>query len=170
MTLVDQLSDTVYREQAVKQLDQLLTGNERFPVEPSQIYGLRQIARQQPGKVQDFADHQRERAQRKLVNASEMAQPKLQAEIDFWTLVSALCSESADWSVHEEGKGRLPEELRNIPEPWPGMTNEDRRHRNQLRDQRRGWLRDWDNEHIPAFFERFCTHALYRQGMAENAR
>ena len=159
MTLVDQLSDTTYREQAAKQLDQLLASHDRFPVETAQIYGLRQIARQQPGKVDEFAKHQHERAQSKR---------RLQAEIDFWTLVSTLCSETADWSVHEEGKKHLPEELRNIPEAWPGMTNEDRSRRNQRRRQRQEWLRQWDNAHIPAFFERFCTHALYRRGTSGN--
>ena len=170
MTLVDLLSDTVYREQAVKQLDQLLAGDERFPVKPAQIYGLRQIARQQPGKVKDFANRQRKRAQRRPDNASERVNPKLQAEIGFWTLVSALCSESPDWSVHEEGKGRLPEELRNIPGRQEVRTNEERSRRNQLLDQRKEWLTHWNNAHIPAFFERFCTHALYREGIAENAR
>lgn len=170
MTLVDQLSDTTYREQAAEQVNRLLKGDDLFPVKASQIYGLRQVARQQPRQVQEFANHQGQRAQRKHDNASEKAKPKLQAEIDFWTLVSGLCGDSPDWSVHEEGKGRLPEALRTVPETWPGMTNEDRSRRNQLRDERREWLSQWDSEHIPAFFERFCTHALYRLGMAENAR
>ena len=168
MTLVDRLSDTTYREQAVIQLDQLLANNDLFPMERAQIYGLRQIARQQPGKVGEFADHQRERAQRKHGNASDRAKLRLQAEIDFWDLVSALCGKSTDWSVRKEGKGHLPEELRNIPEKQKGMTKEDQGRRNQLRSQQQEWLRQWDNEHVPAFFERFCTHALFRLGMAGN--
>jgi hypothetical protein len=165
MKLVDQLSDTIYREQAIEQLEHLLTENDQFPVKTTQIYGLRQVARQQPGKVEEFANHQRDRAQRKRDNASEKAKAKFQAEINFWTRVSALCSDSTDWSVHEEGKGHLPEELRNIPETWTGMTHEDRSHRNQLLKQRQKWLSQWGEEHIPAFFERFCTHALYCRSM-----
>lgn len=169
MTLVDQLSDTLYREQAVKQLDRLLAGHKELPVKAAQIYGLRQIARQQPGKVKTFANHQRERVQKRHDKGSA----KSQAEIDFWTLVSNLCSEaneSTDWSVREEGNRHLPEELRNIPERQEAKTNEDRSKHNQLRNQRREWLSQWNNEHIPAFFERFCTHALYRAGTAEKVR
>ena len=70
--LVDLLSDTVYREQAVKRLDCLLGASEKFPVQKAQLYGLRQIARQEPTKVRTFANCQRERAKRK-------------AEIDFWS-------------------------------------------------------------------------------------
>lgn len=170
MRCVDLLSDTTYCEQAIKQLDQLLGNSNKFPVKPAQIYGLRQIARQQPRKVESFADHQRERTRRKLENASERARPGLQAEIDFWTLVSDLCGDSAlDWSVHKEGRAHLPAELQNIPAKWKGMTHEEQRHRNKLNKRQKEWLGQWTNEHIPAFFERFCTHALYRIGMAENS-
>lgn len=169
MTRVDLLSDTIYCEQAVKQLDQLLGDSYRFPVERAQIYGLRQIARQQPRKVVEFANHQRERTERKLENASERAKPNLEAERDFWALVSGLCSgdPTLDWSVHKEGHAHLPVELQNIPAKWQGMTHEERRHRNELNKRQREWLEQWTNEHIPAFFERFCTHALYRIGMAK---
>lgn len=152
MTLVDRLSDTTYREQAVKQVDQLLGDNDQFPIKAAQIYGLRQIARQQPETVNEFANRQRERAQH-------------EAEIDFWNLVSNLCSDAAPtWSVHKEGHVHLPVELQNIPARRQGMTHEEQRHRNELTRNRREWLGQWDNEHIPAFFERFCTHALYRLG------
>lgn len=171
MTLVDQLSDTLYREQAVKKLDQLVANNDPFPVQRSQIYGLRQIARQQPGEIVNFADHQSSRAKRKQETASPKKRLELQDEIDFWSLVENLCSNPAsDWSVPNEGDGHLPEELRNIPEKREGMTKEEQGSRNQLRNRRKEWLAQWNNTHVPAFFERFCTHALYRQGMAENAR
>lgn len=144
MTRVDLLSDTTYCEQAVKQLDQLLGNSNRFPVKPAQIYGLGQIARQQPINVEKFANHQRERTQRK-------------PEIDFWKLVTDLCNNSSSsWSVEREGRTHLPEELQN-PKSRKGKRHQ------------REWLKQWTNEHIPAFFERFCTHALYRIGMAENS-
>ena len=152
MTCVDLLSDTTYPDQARRHLHQLLGHDNPVPVKAAQIYGLRQIARQQPGQVGAFANRQRGRAQ----NASE---------ITFWTLVADLCSAPLpSWSVLQEGIRHLSEELQNIPEPWPGMTNEDRSRRNKLRDRRRESLELWKNEHIPAFFERFCTHALYLLG------
>lgn len=173
MMLVDRLSDTTYREQAVEQLDQLLDSMGTFPVKVTQIYGLRQIARQQPEKVEDFASHQRERAERKLKNASESAKPKLKDEIAFWELVDKLCGDSAsNWSLQKEGYCYLPEKLReeNIPARRKGMTHDEQRHRNELRSCQRKWLEEWKNEHIPAFFERFCTHSIYRLGLAENVR
>lgn len=173
MTLVDLLSDTTYRQQAKGQIDKLLGNSDKFPVKRAQIYGLRQIARQQPGKVQDFANHQRERARRKQENASERAKLALQAEIEFWALVADLCSDStSDWSVLKEGHSHLPVELRdeNIPKKQECKTHEDRSRRNKLKKSQREWLEQWDNEHIPAFFERFCTHAIYRLGLAENSQ
>ncbi len=173
MTCVDLLSDTIYCEQAVKQLDQLLEllgDSNRFPVDRAQIYGLRQIARQQPGKVKDFANYQRERAQRKQEDASENGKAKFQPKIEFWTLVSCLCKDSnSNWSVQDEGRAHLPVELRNIPAKQKGMTHEEQSLGNELRKSQREWLEQWNNEHIPAFFERFCTHALYRMGMQENS-
>ena len=136
----------------------------------AQIYGLRQIARQQPRNVNNFAEKQRERTSRKLENASERAKPNLQAEIKFWTLVSNLCSDStSNWSVVKEGRTHLPVELQEIPAKRQGMTHEERSRRNELNKRKREWLEQWTDDHIPAFFERFCTHALYRIGMAENS-
>ena len=54
MTIVDLLSDTVYRDQARQQLDALLGEIRKFPVKTAQIYGLRQIARQQPEQVKEL--------------------------------------------------------------------------------------------------------------------
>jgi hypothetical protein len=170
MTYVDLLSDTTYRQQAVGQLDSLLGNSTQFPVETSQIYGLRQIARQQPSKVNNFAEHQMERAQRKLERASRTAQQKLQSEIDFWTLVDNLGNnESSDWSVLKEGHSHLPEDIReeNIPPKKECKTTEQRKERDVLRKRQKDWLEQWVNEHIPAFFERFCTHCLYCKAMME---
>ena len=155
MTCVDLLSDTTYREQAVKQLDQLLSGSIEFSVKTTQIYGLRQIARQESGRVLEFAAKQGERAE-KL---------QKQCEVDFWALVAKLCEPStSEWSVYKKGYTYLPKGIReeDIPPSQPGMTQEERTHRNSLRRQQREWLEQWANEHIPAFFERFCTHCLYR--------
>lgn len=170
MTLVDLLSDTVYRDQAVRELHPLVQNAVEFPVEASQIHGLREIARQQPAKVSEFARHQKERAERKSEIASETTKQKLESEIDFWTLVINLCgAPTSDWSVLREGRDRLPEELReeNIPARQSGMTQEERTHRNTLKKRQGEWLNQWTNEHIPAFFQRFCTQCLYRKSLIE---
>ena len=171
MTGLDQLSDTVYREQAVSQLDDLLGARGTFPVQKTQIYGLRQIARQEPGKVGEFARHQRERAERKREQISKRGGSGLDAEIEFWSLVDRLSGSSSPWSVLSEGLERVPAELRdeNIPARTKGMTPDERTRRNQLKQGQRKWLEQWTKDHVPAFFERFCAHALFRLGR-ENSR
>ena len=161
MTLVDVLSDTVYRQQAVRQLHQLLDGADEFPVEPTQIHGLRQIARQEPERVEGFADHQRKRAERKCETASVNAQQRLEFEIEFWTLGVNLCKgTTSDWSMIQERDSRIPVSLQNRPD----MSRGERR---KIRERRDEWCERWDNEHIPAFFERFCTHCLFCIAKAE---
>ena len=161
MTLVDFLSDTVYRLQAVQQLYQLLDGADEFPVRTAQIYGLRQIARQEPEKVKVFADHQRKRAERKCETASQNALQRLESEIEFWTLVVSICNETTvSWSVIRERNSHIPANLQNRPD----MS---RRERREIGERRNEWCEQWDNEHIPAFFERFCTHCLFCIAKAE---
>lgn len=170
MTL-DLLSDTEYPVHACGSLDRFLGDCERLPVQRSQIYGLRQIARQEPSKVHDFASHQRERAGRKQETASERGRLSLQAEIDFWSLVNQLCTSTADsWSVRRTGLEYAPPDLQeeNIPAKSECRTNADRTRRSQLRKRQKEWLDGWTEKHIPAFFERFCTHALYRLEVPAN--
>ena len=159
MTIVDLLSDTVYRDKARKRIDTLLDEIRKFPVKTAQIYGLRQIARQQPLRVKEFAEHQRTRAEQK----------NRQSEVQFWQLVERLCDSRNGWSVCVEGDKHAPPELReeNIPPRRSGMTDDERRNRNQLRQRQRKWNDSWTVTHVPAFFERFCTHALYRLKMSE---
>lgn len=166
--ILDLLSDTVYPVGACKSLDQFLDQCGKFPVKRAQIYGLRQIARQEPAKVPDFATHQCKRAERKQESASEKGKLRLQAEIDFWSLVNQMCGSTADsWSVRRTGLEHAPPDIReeNIPAKNDCLTNADRTRRNQLRKRQKEWLDGWTAKHIPAFFERFCTHALYRLGL-----
>ncbi len=163
MTHIDLLSDTTYRQQAVRQLHQLLGNATEFPVESSQIYGLREIARQQPDKVSEFSEHQRVRAE-KL---------EKQNEVNFWALVEKLCKPSTtDWSLYKEGHAYLPEDIRteNIPKKQSGMPQEERARINSLENRQKERLRQWVNEHIPVFFERFCTQCMYRKAMIEMNR
>ena len=134
MTLVHLLSDTVYCQQAVKQLHQLLGNDNQFPVEPSQIYGLRQIARQEPERIGQFANHQGNRAQSRYDAEDRKRQPnrdvlqKWETEVNFWTLVTNLCGDSPDhWSVRRKGRCYLPGELqdenrRKVPGATPQET------------------------------------------------
>lgn len=179
MTLVDLLSDTVYRQQAVKHLHQLLGSDKQFPVEPTQIYGLRQIARQEPERIGNFAIRQGQRAQSRYDAEDNKSNPKAEVlrkwetEINFWTLVANFCGYSPDcWSVETEGRAYLPEELHNqnlreVPGATPQETQQNQQHNNRIRRDQREWLVEWDKEHIPAFFERFCTHCLFCIAKAE---
>ena len=179
MTLVDLLSDTVYRQQAIKQLHQLLGSNNQFPVKSTQIHGLRQIARQEPERIGDFAAHQGLRAQNRYEAEDEKSNPRAEVlrewktEISFWTLVSNLCGDSPDrWTVKREGRTYLPQDLRNDNlREVQGATQQEKQqiqqHNNKIKKGQREWLKKWDNEHIPAFFERFCTHCLYCIAKAE---
>ena len=173
MTILDLLSDTTYRDQAVRELHPLVQNAVEFPIEASQIHGLREIARQQPAKVSEFARHQKERAERKYEIASETTTLKLESEIAFWTLVINLCgAPTSDWSVLKEGRDRLPEELREenrreVPGATPQETQQNQQHNSRLRTGQREWLNQWTNEHIPAFFQRFCTQCLYRKSLIE---
>ena len=167
MTLVHLLSDTVYPQQAVKQLHQLLDGANEFPVKAAQIYGLRQIARQEPKRIREFAKHQGQRAKSRYDAEDDRKNPRdsvlqsLQAEIDFWTLIDNLCNGTTfNWSVIQERDSHIPEDLQNRPD----MSRRERRKLGECRDK---WSEQWDNEHIPAFFERFCTYCLYCIAKAE---
>ena len=160
MTRVDLLSDTVYPQEAVKQLHHLLGSNGQVPVKRTQIYGLCQIARQQPDQVLKFAEKQSRRAE----NLQK------QSEVDFWALVAKLCSPStSEWSVYKEGHAYLPKGIRDedIPPKQSGITQKEREHINALKSSQNKWLAQWANEHIPVFFERFCTQCLYRKAMIE---
>lgn len=177
---VDLLSDTTYRDEAVKQLDKLLQNSKKIPVKPTQIYGLRQVARQQPQEIARFAKRQCRRVERRYEDENERREPRgdvlqeLEAVMDFWALVTNLCSNSASgWSVVQEGHRYLPEELReeNLPDKSKGATPQETLEKqtryNQFKNRQTEWLDRWKNEHIPAFFERFCTHCLYCIAQAE---
>ena len=179
MTFVHLLSDTVYPQQAVRQLHQLLNGANEFPVKAAQIYGLRQIARQEFGRIGEFARHQEQRAQSKYEAEAGRRNPRdsvlqsLQAEINFWTLVDNFCGDSSNhWSVRREGYCYLPSELRDenrrkVPGKTPQETTQNQQYNNRLKSGQREWFQKWENDHIPAFFERFCTYCLYCIAKAE---
>ena len=170
MTRLDVLSDTIYRHQAIVQLDRLLEAGDSFPIERTQVYGLRQISRQQPLKVSNFAEKQRTRVERKMEN-TKVGTPsyhRMEDEVRFWKLVTDLCDSSPsnqDWTLGQTAGSHLPPELNQVPDRQKGMTHEDRTRRNQLKKEKREWEQAWYEAHIPAFFERFCTHYLFRMAL-----
>ncbi len=163
MNLADLLSDTTYRDRAAQAIDQFLAEH-GAPVSRTQINGLRQIAIQQPLAVEPFADKQRQRAEKKLATASDRSRPKIESEIAFWKLIADLCEGDTGWSLRTEALRHLPSELReeNIPEKAKGLSAEDRGLRKQLKQRQREWVMQWNQEHIPLFLRRLCTHLLYR--------
>lgn len=172
IVLVDQLSDTIYREKAIEIVDRFIAeyGDHGTPVDRSQIYGLRQIAVQQPGVIKSFADHQRERVEKKLETAGQRSRPKLEAQQGLWKLIADLCeTNKLPWSPATEAESQMPVELqeRNIVAKADCKSNEDRSRRKQLLKQQKEWLQHWNAQHVPAFFQRFCTHYLYQLGKRE---
>lgn len=158
MTELDVLSDTVYRRKATEVLQR-----SDLPVSTTQIKGLRQIAQHQPSQVQSFAQHQKTRADKKE-KGDESA---------FWQLVIDLCNDNAtqsDWSLHKEAESDMPAHLKNIPDRADCKTLEERTQRNRRVSERRAWLEKWNADHIPAFFQRFCTHYLYLQARNQRHR
>ena len=166
MTDMDLLSDTVFPGEARKAVDTVLKVCGAIPVADTQLYGLRQAARQQPGKVPQFARKQRDRAEKR--NNSD--------ETTFWSLVGYLCSGSTSqsgwssegWSLDEEARRRLPEELHHLPSRQDMKTNEERQRRNQMASEQTRLLNEWKAQGIPAFFERFCAHCLYQRALTNS--
>ena len=149
MTDLDVLTDTVYRRKATEVLQ-----HSALPVSTTQIKGLRQIAQHQPSQVQPFAEHQKTRADKRQRND----------ESAFWQLVIDLCGGNVargDWSLHKEAESGMPAHLKDIPSKADCKTLAERTRRNQRVSERRAWLEKWNADHIPAFFQRFCTHYLY---------
>jgi len=174
MALVDQLSDTVYRDKAIEILAEFVAeyAEHGTPVDRSQIHGLRQIAIQQPGVIKKFADHQRERVEKKLETAGPKSRPKLETQAAFWKLIADLCEpKKLPWSPAKQAESQMPAELQeqNIPAKADCKTNDDRSRRKQLKAQQKQWLEQWNTEHVPAFFQRFCTHYLYQLGKREKS-
>ncbi|MEX1027454.1 MAG: hypothetical protein WD049_05535 [Candidatus Paceibacterota bacterium] len=171
MKLLDQLSDVTYRDRAAEIVDRFVDEC-RCPITRSQINGLRQIAIQQPLRVKAFADHQRQRAEKKHETASQNAKATLESQIAFWKLVADLCeTNKLPWSPATEVETQMPGELReeNIPTKADCKSNEERGRRKQLKSSQKQWLDAWNNQHLPEFFRRFCIHYLYRLGRQEHS-
>ncbi len=174
MLEIDIAADTELGQRAIEAVDRYIRDNasgpfqkaEDWPISRAQIAGLRQIAVNEPAMVGEFANHQRTKVQAKLdTTTNEKRRQELEAEIAFWELVRELCDGKPpkfSWSLTQARDQALPAELREEKQP-PGtqMTKEQQAARKNKRERRERWQRQWDLDHYPAFFQRFCIHYLY---------
>jgi len=137
-----------------------------WPISHAQISGLRQIVGNEPARLAEFAEHQREKAQAKLENTrKEERRQELEAEIAFWELVKGLCEGKPpkfSWSLTQSRDQALPPDLHDEKQsPGTPLTKEHQAARKEKRELRDRWQRQWALDHYPAFFQRFCIHYLY---------
>lgn len=172
MLEIDVEADTELGQRAIEAVDKYirdhvssaLRGEKDWPISRAQIAGLWQIAMNEPTKVAEFAEHQRAKVQAKLQQGDKKPGGSgLEAKIAFWELVRNLCeSKPPLWSLAQAREQALPAELRDDKQP-PGtnLTKEQQAQRSEKRERRERWQRQWDLDHYPAFFQRFCIHYLY---------
>jgi hypothetical protein len=181
MLEIDIAADTELGQRAIEAVQQYIRHNgeasyqgaDEWPIARSQISGLRQIALNEPRQVAAFAEHQRQKAEAKhKTTTKEERRSELEAEIAFWDLIKQLCDgkpPKVPWSLTQARDAALPAELQEEKQP-PGakLTKEQQEARKQKREARERWLRQWESEHYPVFFQRFCAHYLYE--MAKRTR
>lgn len=166
MVELDVLADTVFRDEAAKAVDAFVSRHV-CPVERAQIAGLRQIAANEPGKVLDFAKHQRDKAAKKLEGTkNEQKRARLDGEVAFWDLVSRLCGTSgtgpAHWSLASLAEETASPDCRVGKKPHGSAPAEEHKRYNDARDRLAKWRKLRQSEDYPVFFARFCAHYLYR--------
>lgn len=142
MSDIDVKADGVLCEKAVELLDAFIQEC-GLPVRTAQISGLKQIAFNQPSSLKEFAQHQRQRAERRHHDEEKA----------FWNLIDNLCDGRKPkhaWSLHQEIEGMLSEQ-----------EKADKKHLAALREEKKKLC-------YPPFFQHFCAHYLYRLSMKEN--
>ncbi len=161
---LDQLVDTLLGQKAIGAVEDYVRrcrdDVEGWP-KRSQIKGLVQIAANEPNRVAEFAQKQRERAAKRAMNNQEH-----NPEVQFWQLIEDICQGKSEWSFEQLREQQLPVELREekLP-PGPKPLPEPRAAREEKRRRREAWIDQWYRMYYPAFFQRFAHHYLYR--MAE---
>jgi hypothetical protein len=150
VTDLDVLADTTLRLRALDAAGRFIKEHDH-PVSRAQVAGLRQIAANEPHLLPDFANKQKERADKR----------RLDSESAFWALVVALCNGTRprfDWSLSQERDGAVPAELRleQLP-PGAKLAAADHAARNAKRARLREWLDRWTAACYPAFFQHFCA-------------
>jgi hypothetical protein len=158
--MMDLLSDTLFREQAVRALEAFQQQHD-LVIKRSQIEGLRQIAVNEPGKVLEFAKHQRTRAEDRN---KQRHSPKLDQEIAFWKLVEDICGTTTTspvtWSLMKFAQETAPEGCQ-VSRPHGSAPAEQHKAYREAKERARLWGDRRIAEDYPAFFQRFCAHYLY---------
>lgn len=172
MVEVDVLADTVFRDEAVRAIDEF-TGEHECPVRRSQIEGLRQITINQHGEVRAFADHQRKKAERRQqgLNPTSKKSAELGHVIAFWDLIVRLCGSAntptGQWSLHRFAEEQSPADCRVGNKPHGSAPPEEHRAFREAKQRSDSWHKRRMAEDYPAFFQRFCAHYLYRLSKQE---
>jgi hypothetical protein len=139
-----------------------------WPISRAQLLGLRQIARNEPERIVEFAAKQKEKRQRELERTTrEERKQEIQQELEFWKLIQGLCGGQKvpwfSWSMRQLEEKLIPGELRDEPlAPGTKLTPEQQNERAKRKKQREDWLRQWRQRYYPLFFQRFTIHLLYR--------
>ena len=174
MNALDVDSDTVFREHAIRAIEELLKDhpigdNPKIPLKRSQVSGLKQIANNQPEKVLDFAKHQKEKLEKKRADLGKKFEgskdePIINHQVNFWDLVIRLCGEEAKatgWSLHHLAEVRAPVDCRPGDKPRPNDPVGERDAWKQRKKRAEEWHDTRRAEFYPAFFQRFCVHYIF---------
>jgi hypothetical protein len=164
MSELDVLADTDFRERAIAAVEKFIA-TYGCPVARSQIAGLRQIAAHEPRLLPDFAGKQKMRADKRYLDSNQKNEHYAH-ESRFWELIVNLCNGTQPkhpWSLAQARDQALPGGLR-VEKQAPGarLSKEEQAALKQRKDDRERWLRRWEQEHYPIFFQRFCAHYLYK--------
>jgi hypothetical protein len=139
--------------------------NDDFPVTRTQISGLLQIARNEPGKIAYFAEKQRAKVEARLQSRNRPDQ-LLVAQRDFWNLVYQVCTgritfPNFNWSLPAERDKAMPGELLGTEQHTGKTAPEQAGAKKRVQEERQRWQHQWDQQHYPIFFQRFCSHYVY---------
>lgn len=163
---LDVLADTVLREHAIsaveRYFEEFTDAKRPVPVKRSQIEGLRQIAANQPGRLEDFAKKQREKAHKRFHTN----------EAEFWNLVLRLIGRAGAgmqaWSIPDAME--LPGHLQVPSKPQSGASMIELQANNEAKKKLNAWREERMAELAPVFFQRFCAHYLYKMALRESQR
>jgi hypothetical protein len=133
MTELDIEIDDELRRQAIAAAERCVRLH-GCTVGPTQINGLRQVARMQPGEVSNYAAKQKLRSQKRSQNETD----RHAHEAGFWDQVWKLCNSGRtkdfDWTL-------------KTAQADAGVA----------KDAQKQWV----NDRYPPFFQAFCIHYLY---------
>jgi hypothetical protein len=168
---IDLLADNQLREEAIRTIE-VFPQQHYLSIKRKQIAGLRQLAANEPQKMAQFALTHQTRAEKRLEkHPSPNAVSNLEAEIEFWKIVTQICKDqtlAGHWNLQatiEQRIGPRPKLARIAG----NLTPEQQRQRADERKQVEVAQREWDaarrelfEQLCDVFFQHFCIHYLYR--------